>query len=194
MSCHPLRTSGACSYRCPAGLALGCIHPDGSPVCSKWDFESNTVEGFAIDTSTTTGSDGRFATSTKHATSGSRSLAVGYSGNNSNEVVEVTLKLCPGGQGLDLSKRTLTMDLFAETATGSTPYGSGSSNGNYVIVRGKSGTYFGGCDGVTPASDRAFKWECAGSGWPTDAAEITLVFRVFAQWTGTFYLDNVKLQ
>lgn len=187
-------SSGACSYSCGAGSSLGCVYPDGRPVCSKWDFESNTVEGFAIVTSGTTGSDGRFATSTKRATSGSRSLAIGYTGNDSNEVVEVSLPLCPGGQALDLTKRTLTLDVFAETATGVTPYGSGSSNGNYIRVRGKGGDYYGGCDSVTPASDTAFRWECAGSGWPTDATEITLIFRVFAPWSGTFYVDNVKLQ
>ncbi len=185
-------TNGACTYSCPAGLALGCLHPDGRPVCSKWDFESNTVEGFAINAANTTGSDGRFATSTKHATSGSRSLAVGYVGTDSNELVEVKLKLCPGGQGLDLSKRTLSLDLFAETASGSTPFGSNS--GNYISVTGKGGEYFGGCDSVTPTSDTAFKWTCPASAWPTDTAEITFVLRVFAKWSGTFYLDNIKLQ
>jgi hypothetical protein len=186
-------SGGACSYSCGTGLSLGCVYPDGRPVCSKWDFESNTVEGFAIDTSTTTGSDGRFLVSTKHATSGSRSLAIGFVGSGSNDVVEVKLPLCPGGQGLDLTERTLSLDLYVETASGTMPYSS-TANGNYVIVRGKSGGYFGGCDSFTPKADEAFDWTCSAAGWPTDTAEIILIFRVFEEWSGTFYIDNVSLQ
>ncbi|MDF3067176.1 MAG: hypothetical protein K0R38_2777 [Polyangiaceae bacterium] len=186
-------TAGACSYSCGSGLSLGCLYPDGRPVCSRWDFESNTVEGFAIDVAGTTASDGRFLVSTKHATSGSRSLAIGFVSANSSGIVDVKIPLCPGGQGLNLQDRKLTMDFYAETATGTTPYPV-NRNGNYVTVKGKSGETFGGCDSDTPDADQAFAWECSTAGWPQDTSEITLRFRVFEKWSGTMYIDNIKLQ
>lgn len=191
-------SGGSCSYACPAGLSLGCLRADGSPVCSKWDFETNLAsmpnEGFVLDLSTTTGSDGTFGWSTKHATSGSHSLAIGFTGNGSNEVVDVRIPLCPGGQGLDLTKRTLSMTVYPETKAGTTPYPS-NQNGNYVIAKSKSsGGEFGGCDGQTPPPDALFNWECDGAIWPIDMNELIIRFRVHQKWTGTFYIDNVKLQ
>jgi hypothetical protein len=190
-------SNGSCSYACPAGLSLGCLRADGSPVCSKWDFETNLpslpTEGLLLDLSTTTGSDGVFAQSTKHATSGTHSLAIGFTGNGSNEVVDVKLPLCPGGQGLDLTKRTLTMSVYPETKAGTTPYPS-NQNGNYVIAFGKNGDQFGGCDGQTPPPDARFDWVCEGSSWSMDVVSIVLRFRVHQAWQGTFYIDNIKLQ
>jgi hypothetical protein len=193
----PSCNNGSCSYSCPAGLSLGCLRPDGSPVCSKWDFENTlpgqSTEGFAIDLSTTTGSDGVFARSTKRATSGSHSLAIGYTGTGSNEVVDVKIPLCPGGQSLDLTKRKLTMSVYPETKAGTAPYPS-NRNGNYVIVRGQGGGYSGGCDGTTPPPDALWNWECNATDWPYDTIEIVLRFRVHDAWQGTFYIDNIKLQ
>ncbi len=187
-------SSGACSYSCGTGLALGCLYPNGRPVCSSWDFESNTVEGFAIDTAATNASDGRFMTSTKHATSGSRSLAIGYAGQGSSSAVEVKLPLCPGGQSFEFGNRTFSLDLYAETAPGTPSYGGGTGNGNFLIMKGKTGPIYGGCDSVGPAADQPFKWVCSGEGLTTGVTEISMVFRVHQPWSGTFYIDNVKLQ
>jgi hypothetical protein len=190
-------TNGSCSYSCPAGLTLGCLRLDGTPICSKWDFESNLpgmpTEGFALDLTTTTGSDGVFAISTKHATSNTHSLAIGFTGNGSNELVDVKIPLCPGATPIDMTKRTLSMSVYPETKANTMPYPS-NRNGNYIIAKSESGGEYGGCDGTTPPPDALFDWQCDGAIWPTDMVELILRFRVHDGWQGTFYIDNIKLQ
>jgi hypothetical protein len=184
--------SGACSNTC-AGTPLGCVISPGKPACGTWGFESNTPEGFTLE-GTSTASDGLFRAVNRRASKGSYSLAIGYVATGGEGVVDVRFKPCPNGQGLDFSTRTLKMDVYAETASGSQPHAA-NRNGNYVTAYNGSDYLYGGCDSQHSDSDRLFAWDCSDSPLPSEpVTDIILRFRVFEPWRGTFYLDNVRFE
>jgi hypothetical protein len=191
---NPRCMSGVCMNTCK-GSTLTCAGVGGKPACGSWSFESSKdpMEGFTLDSASTTAYGGPLKVVNRRATNGTYSLAIPYDngGNTSDGMVDVKFQVCPGGAALNLSNYLLSMDLYIETTSGPS---FERNNGNYVLAYNGSEYVYGGCDSQTPDEDGPFDWECSSSSFPTNAiSTIVLRFRMFVDWQGTFYIDNVRL-
>jgi hypothetical protein len=135
---------------------------------------------------------GSITTSTMHATSGSRSLAVAHDGDGNNAFgLFVKIRLCPTGQALDLRGRTLTFDMFAQTGSGSPAFTS--ADGHHYFISYNGNTSVIGQGDFDLGSDVSYT---ATYTFPTDdftVTDIMFLFRVFTPWRGTLHMDNVRI-
>jgi hypothetical protein len=192
--------SEECRNTC-VGLTFACPGAGGKPACGTWDFESATVEGWYLSNTTPaanplddpSAATGSITTSTQHATSGNRSLAIAHDGNGQESFgLFVKIRLCPSGQALDLKGRTLTFDMFAETGSGSPAFTMADGHHYFISYNGNTevtvqGDFDLGSDVLHTATYT----------FPTDdftVTDIMFLFRVFTPWRGTLHMDNVRIQ
>jgi hypothetical protein len=187
-----------------AAVTLSCPAVGGKPSCGHWDFESNTAEGWAIDTSVLGGpgaSSGPPIASTVTAFSGSRSLAIPFLGTGNNNMLFVKVRLCAAGQpGISLTGKTIRVAARLITSAGSPALNNGQ--GHYVGVF-QGATLLTGVNGdfsVNPANGGGFD----GSTWVrldtgpqivplTGITDIGFRFLTNGPWTGTVYIDDLQI-
>jgi hypothetical protein len=182
-----------------------CPGVGGKPACGSWDFESSTPEGLEIWNSSPGGSptdppsaySGSLTTSTQHATSGVRSLAIGFDGDGNSGTggrfgIELRIRLCPTGQALDLRGRTLRMDLYAATGSGSPAFLHNDGAHYFEAYNGTQ--YFLGAGDFNAASDVAVSAEWTFPDDSFTATDIVFWFRAFAPWRGTVHVDNIRIE
>jgi hypothetical protein len=184
--------AGQCNNTCADGPDLGCEDSTGKPVCGFWSFEtsSTSTEGWFIDTAQSGASTGVFSVTTQHATHGTRSLAAGYQGIESDYGFTVKIELCPTGLAGDLSAWELVFDL--RTVSSDAPFDRDDSNGYIVWRNGTSQISADGCDfKFDVGANLGLSCALVPSGQVT-SLEIHL--RVYTAWTGTYYLDNIRFE
>ena len=185
-----------CQNTC-LGYTFTCPGQNGKPACGSWDFESGTGEGWVVSNHQGTPTDlpsaysGLFTTRTTHITSGFRALAVGHDGDGVDRwLTEIKVRLCPSGQALNLDGRTLRMDVYAETANGTLPF-TGNESPIYFLFWNGANTVSGTCD-VQLSADSFQEVVCP---FPDlEVTDVSLLLRVFADWQGIWYIDNVRFQ
>jgi hypothetical protein len=163
-------------------------------VCGSWDFESGTTEGWTFDSDF--GSNavvGNLGTSSARKSTGSRSLTAnvrtdGNSSTDGRSLLVLEMQLCPSGQGVNLSNQALRFDLYAETSTGS-GFDSSDSPSYFYFANGNS-TVLSGCD-ISFDSDTWYEASCALPASAT-VTDVSVLLRVFTEWQGTFYIDNIR--
>jgi hypothetical protein len=179
-----------CANIC-TGSTLACAGIGGKPNCGSWSFESGTIEGWRIDTTqgSQDASDGTIVASSTRSFTGTRSLAIGFSGDGVSKYdLRVVVNLCSGGDALTLVGKTFHANLFLDRRTGSSLTGTG-----------QTGTVQSG-----PASDlqfHDFSFDDAGQwipiGVPISGPATTyfeMILPITAPWSGTVYLDDVQIE
>lgn len=202
-SCGGSQCQNTCVGQSLTQWNSACSGQNGKPACGSWDFETGT-EGWSVTSlndidgdpeSSPSAWDGTLTTSTSRKTSGSRSLAVGFDGNGSSDrwVVALSVQLCPGGQALDLRNRTLKMDIYAQTASGSTAFQTNQMP-NYIVTWNGSNYVAGGCDFDPSTLPGFFTGTCQFNSDNAAVTDVTIALRVTPTWRGTLYMDNVRFQ
>jgi hypothetical protein len=171
-----------------------------------WDFETGTAEGWAFDVVTAGTGDAHVGVPTASsalAQSGTRSLALGFNGVNTTEsnFVFVKVPLCASGQALDLAGKRIQAYVRLVTAAGSPPLDFGQ--GHLVALFTAPTTSFGGVDfSVNPATgggDTPGSWYFVDGDLSSSFGDISAIthlgfrFLTNGPWTGTVYVDNIRL-
>ncbi|MBC8133895.1 MAG: hypothetical protein H7X95_13000 [Deltaproteobacteria bacterium] len=103
----------------------------------------------------------------------------------SRSQVEIQVSLCAGGQTLNLSGRNFSIRVFRNAPV----------SGEFFYTMWNGGTLvFAGSDSTLPAN--ANFWQTFSTPPPSEATAVThigLVFRAFVPWTGTVYVDDIRL-
>jgi hypothetical protein len=166
------------------------------PVCGSWEFESNQVEGWARANPTTANNawDGDISVSTARSLVGTHSLVLpvddkgGYKASG-KYLVEITIPVCPGGQGIALSGAgALRFSSYLEPAPGSPPIGY--SDGWFSQYNG--GTIGGGAgDWINTVN----QWEYHTLDSTSTITDLKLTFRIesTAGWKGKIYIDSIYI-
>jgi hypothetical protein len=195
MDCRQPNATAACvNSQCQntcTGYTFPCPGVAGKPACGSWNFESATTEGWVRGnySGAQDAYNGLFTTRTRGMPS-SRALVLGHAGDGVDTLAsEIKIRLCPSGQALNLSGRTLTLDVYAET-TGGTPFTTAHGH-NYFLTFNGTTLVSGTCD-FDMASDRLVTASCEF--YDTAITDVSLLMRVFAPWQGTFYFDNIRFQ
>jgi hypothetical protein len=105
-------TGNNCANSCKATFyTLSCPAVGGKPNCSQWDFESTVAgEGWTLGpvTAALNASGGPLSNSTAQHATGAAALAIPFNnGGDVNKSVDVRVKLCAGGQAMNLEGKTL---------------------------------------------------------------------------------------
>jgi len=98
----------------------------------------------------------------------------------------------PEGQALDLRGRTLRLDHYAETGSGSPAFTS--ADGHHYSLGLNGTTSVIGAGDFDAASDVPLS---ATWTFPTDDFTVTDVvfwFRVLTPWRGTLHVDNIRIE
>jgi hypothetical protein len=193
--------------RRPARASISVDFQDCITGPRSWDFETGTAEGWAFDTTLPGSADAHVGTptaSTALPQSGARSLALGFSGVGVSgaHMVFVKVPLCANASGLNLAGRRFQAYVRLVTASGSAPLNNGQ--GHYVaLFVGPTDHIPGGDFSVNPATgggDTPGSWYFVdtelsdGFGNPTTPiTHIGFRFLTNGPWTGTVYLDAIRL-
>jgi hypothetical protein len=198
-----------CANAC-VGTTLSCPNVGTKPSCGSWDFDSGAAGNFALGSvqgwyrATNIGSDGskgQFGVSTAVHKSGGYSLFIG----NDNTTVDgldafslFEIQLCPSGTPLDLSNKTITMNIYTDPTVGGTLNPAGDAE-LFVWVQGAAASGGGYLDPQT--SDgllQARTWtqlRLASSSLGTGVTSIEIQFRTYNDaFKGTVYYDDITIQ
>jgi hypothetical protein len=174
--------------------AATCPGPgNGKPACGSWDFESQSTEGWELyDETLYTASGGPIEVSSDRAILNTQSLAVPIETTGGYGAVAVRVRFCDGGQAVNLDGKTIRARVHTEPGVAVACYPDGGSEGFIELFNGST-KLIAGADFTIP---------CSGPSWYsfqlpvsyTAVTELGFVFRVFSNWTGTFYLDDVRIE
>jgi hypothetical protein len=179
----------------------------GKVTCGAWKFERSSAEGWGIynfgqDSLTQPPSawDGTtLGPSAAHSLpAGGSSLVVGFNGTgqdpeagNGNYLLEIRNKLCSAP--IDLSQRTLTVNLFIEQAADSPnpfPTDQSQHTGYFEAFNGDT-IVISGCDFATGPINQWFQATCPFL-LGTSVTDVAVAFRVTNPWKGKIYFDSVS--
>jgi archaellin len=161
------------------------------PACGSWDFETASSEGWALyDEAYHTASNGPIAPTNQLAVLNAQSLAIPFktTGPNGGDVA-VKVRLCNGGQAVDLSNSVIFARVH--TAPTTTCYPTGAGEGFVEFYNGSTLLY-AGADFTVNCDSGWYSFQ-APVGYPA-VTEIGFVLRVFSQWEGTYYLDDIRIE
>jgi len=146
-------SGSSCVYVCQSSHfagTLSCSTPS-EPACGSWDFESNTPEGWYVNTAAggNAASGAVFATTPPGTGAGSHSLAVNIDGTKANaSYVTLSVNLCPGSAAATGIAGAFHVSVwFKPTDANGAPSGPG-----YTYLSNGSNTVVGGGDYNTPAN------------------------------------------
>lgn len=173
----------------------------GKPNCGKWDFESNTPEGWVFDSTGVANWAGMGSptASTTTAATGTRSLAVTFRGTGSSPMVFIRVPLCANGQALDLSNK---MFYAAIRLVGPLPLNTGQGH-EVQLYSGNSRTgAFGGNlsvnnetgGGATSGTWHYITEDFNGAFGADSVTHVGLRLLLNDPWTGTIYLDDIQIR
>jgi hypothetical protein len=199
-------SSTQCGNTC-LGSTLSCPGFATKPSCGSWNFESGTTEGwFLTATYGSAGAGGQFGVSTAVHKSGSYSLYIGNSntaaGAGLSAFSTFEVKLCSSGAAIDLSGKTLSMNIYTAPTTGSTlnlTYDleitvESYAADNTLITNGSGGDLY-------PESGSQFlmpsQWTPISLtfGSAPSVAGLEMAFKTYNDaFVGTIYFDDIQLQ
>jgi hypothetical protein len=188
-------TGSICANTClNSTFRLDCPEVIGKPNCSQWDFESGTTEGWIYDPrpAAQDAATGPLTTTTTQRRTGAASLMIPFSGDG-NKSVLVKVKLCAGGNALDLSTKSFRASIRMIPAPPPAPI-----DYNYVVLFNDSALE-NGLIGVDlklsgPKSDTWFSVTDVDISTATyPVAGIGFLFLPLEPWTGTIYVDDVRI-
>ncbi len=190
--------STGCSYEC-RGEDLNC-GTTSAPSCGSWSFESSTTEGWVWGLRGQN-PDAALTTVAQHATDGDRSLAIPYKreGMGSDYAVSIEVPLCSQGATYNWQSASINFDVSVSAGLeGNT----GSDAGGYIAItgvdnQGNATTLYSGCD-FYPRSDGTVTAGLQGSACQPPsgtgtATKLHINLRAFKTWSGTFYIDNIRI-
>jgi hypothetical protein len=187
-----------CANTCE-GFQFACPETGGKVGCGVWGFESRSLENWYVDTAGLTDAwTGTLAWDTTRHFTGNVSLALGFNGNGvtggsgARHMIELATRLCPSGGLAPWPARRFVFAYLYVPAGGSGPV---TQTEVYWRVRNGNQQIYAGCDLALSASS---DWQIAECNFnldpPVSASIVGMVFRVFAPWQGTIYLDNIEIQ
>jgi hypothetical protein len=186
--------SGTCANTCRnSAYLLSCPAVGGKPNCSEWQFDSGVTEGWILQpvAATSNASAGALTSSMSTSTTGSGSLAIPFNnGGDSNKYVEIAVKLCAGGNGVNLTGKTVRFSFHMDPPE---PTGGGY---NYVMSFATSALTGGGGFGDFNG-DSSGTWKVLQTPIPpgnTSVAGIGFHLQATEAYSGTYYIDNITLQ
>ena len=191
-----------------ASRTLACPAIGGKPSCGRWDFESNTAEGWAFDTALAGvyhAGVGQPAASTTTSLSPTHSLAIQFDGQGSpgTQLVYVKVPLCANGQGVDLRSKSFGAHLRFVTTPGTPNFDAGQGHTVRLWtgpLDGPEGLDFS-VDPATGGGSSPGSWYFVGGGplqdyfGPGIDAVTHIGFRLLfnSAWKGTIYIDYVEV-
>jgi hypothetical protein len=188
-----LDNCGACGQKCAPNqfCTVGTcqcnalpIQCGTTPVCGTWGFESNTTEGWYLapaDRSRVYPST--FAASTKHAHSGTHSLAFQVSNDYLGNAA-VAIKICSAGA---VTLNTITMQVYLEGGPSTSPENKSSGGLEDQVAS----------DFTSPSAWAVGAWtQIGGSLWQTEVGTtFTLNLAIYdPDWSGWVYIDDVVMK
>ena len=124
-------------------------------------------------------------------------MSADFEGNGSDKYgIQFRIELCGGGQAIDLRGRRLTLDVHAETESGSSAYAWNDGVNYFLTYNGATNVPFSPGGDFNMASD---EWVTSTLEYPNGtetmvATHVVFWFRVFSAWRGTVYVDNVRFE
>ena len=205
-------SSGSCANSCAPTVSTLCAPAsDGKANCGGWNFESNTVEGWAYDTSLTPSrhAGGSAPTTAAMADQGTYSLAVHVDTTDiPNGRAIVRVPLCTGGQPLDVLGKRFSASILYVSDSDSPPLADAAGGANYWGFYSGDDTFAAAGSGFNV--DQTTGGSSSGGWFHFSQAELTstmfmfyptvptaathLAFSVgYYPWKGTVYIDNVRI-
>ncbi|HVV17706.1 MAG TPA: hypothetical protein VHH90_10910 [Polyangia bacterium] len=191
------------------GTTLSCPNVGTKPSCGSWNFDTGAsgnfdqgstqgwflTTGFGAD-----GAKGQFGVSPTVHKSGGYSLYIGNdnttSGTGAFSLFEI--QLCPSGAALDLSNKTITMNIYTDPTIGGTlnpqfdaelfvwVQGAAASGGGYLDPQTS--------DGLLPPRTWT-QLKLASPSLGTGVTSIEIQFRTYNDaFKGTVYYDDIAIQ
>jgi hypothetical protein len=200
--------NGGCSNTCQGGsmYQLACPAVAGKPYCSRWEFESNTIEGWVYDPATI-GPQYHAGVGQPMVSSmalyGAHSMALQFQGEGipGRYAVFVKVPLC-GGQAANLSGKFFSAWVRFVTNAGSPPLNSGQGNDVKLWTGptdGPEGMDFS-VDPSTGGGSSPGSWYSVGGSlddnFGTAATSVTHIgfrFLLNDAWQGTIYVDAINI-
>jgi hypothetical protein len=193
-------TGAQCANIC-TGTTVACPGTAGHVVCGTWDFESGTTEGWTNNSASwsSDGSDGMFGVSTQRAFTGTHSLAITHDNPTGGFAVSsIKIRLCPTGVPVDLSSKSLWLNVYLEPSVGG-DLDTSDSEFAYELSNGANGV--GLLDlgsGMLPAG----QWMTISASLAplaTSGATAITGIEIWLEtsnkpWVGTIYFDNFRVE
>jgi hypothetical protein len=124
-------------------------------------------------------------------------MSVDFEGNGTDTYgIQFRIELCGGGQAIDLRGRRLTLDVYAETESGSSRFVPSDGVNYFLTYNGAAGVSGSPGGDFNMASD---EWVSSTLEYPSGsetmvATHVVFWFRVFTVWRGTVYMDNIRFE
>lgn len=184
------------------GTTLSCPNVGTKPSCGSWNFDSGGTEGWTLSTDFTTDPTTPFGVTTAQHSSGSYSFYIGNdntAGQGMDAFSVFSIQLCPSGAPLDLTGKTITMNVYTAPTVGGTlnpqfdaelfvwvKKGADIGNGGYLDPQ--TG------DGLLPPR----KWTqlslATTTGLGVGITGIEIQFRTYNDaFKGTVYYDDIEI-
>lgn len=211
-ACVANQTCNENSNQCVCqGLTLSCASPLGAGSgCGSWDFESDTLEGWELDFETPADLDAHVgnldSSNAVPAPRGSRSLALRFQGTGSPGRTQVFIRvpLCQGGVSINLANRRLQALVRLVTDPGTNPL---TTQQSHLVALYRPGEQFPiqsasfSVDPDTGGGAGPLGWHIAeadfsvqfGENASTSVTHLGFRFLVDSVWSGTVYVDDIRI-